>query len=338
MVNISIESLSTCTKIFLFYLVEDANNNFTDIDRSNGASSIMAYFNVVCVVAGTGILGLPMALRQGGWIGLLILFLSWIMSIYTAIILIRCLYVNRKSRLYTYKDVATAAFGWIGGWVTFFFNAWILLGVPVLYTVLAGTNMNQLCAGTSAEIGDVPWAIICGVIIAIPFILVKTMKEVAWLSAFSTITIFIVVVVVTVMCGIDRSNQVNVQHDAVIWDMFPIALSTISFSFGGNVVYPHVEAAMKKPQDWPKVAAAGLGTCSALYFIIAICGYLVYGNAVLNPIYNSIPENAAQIVVIVIITLNVLATAPLLLTSFSLDIEEMLNITVERRGKVKEFI
>lgn len=316
----------------------EEDSYFSDIDRSNAASSLMAYFNVVCVVAGTGILGLPMALRQGGWIGLLILFLSWTMSVYTAIILIRCLYANGKSRLYTYKDIATSAFGWIGGWITFFFNAWILLGVPVLYTVLGGTNMDKLCADTSADIGEAPWTIICGVVVAIPFILVKTMKEVAWLSAFSTITILVVVIIVTVMCAIDRPNQVNVHHDTVIWDMFPIALSTISFSFGGNVVYPHVEAAMKKPQDWPKVVAAGLGTCSALYFVIAICGYLVYGNMVENPIYNSIPANAAQIVVIVVITLNVLATAPLLLTSFSLDVEEMLNITAERYGKVKEFI
>lgn len=40
----------------------------------------MAYFNVVCVIAGTGTLGLPYALAQGGWIGILILCLAWWMS------------------------------------------------------------------------------------------------------------------------------------------------------------------------------------------------------------------------------------------------------------------
>lgn len=40
------------------------------VDRdSEGGSSFLAYFNIVCVVAGTGALGLPYALRQGGWIG-----------------------------------------------------------------------------------------------------------------------------------------------------------------------------------------------------------------------------------------------------------------------------
>jgi hypothetical protein len=51
------------------------------IDRSKQASSFTAFFSVVCVVAGTGALGLPYGLSQGGWIGLFILSLSWILSI-----------------------------------------------------------------------------------------------------------------------------------------------------------------------------------------------------------------------------------------------------------------
>lgn len=50
------------------------------------------------------------------------------------------------------------------------------------------------------------------------------------------------------------------------------------------------------------------------------------------------PENAGQIIAIVVITINVLTSAPIYTTSISLDIEEMLNITVERFGKVKEFM
>jgi hypothetical protein len=38
-----------------------------------GGSAFLAYFNVVCVVAGTGALSLPYALKQGGWIGITIM-------------------------------------------------------------------------------------------------------------------------------------------------------------------------------------------------------------------------------------------------------------------------
>ncbi|KAI8074233.1 transmembrane amino acid transporter protein-domain-containing protein [Gilbertella persicaria] len=316
---------------------EYANEGIIDINREHAGTSKMAYFNVVCVVAGTGTLGLPVALKQGGWLGVLILFLSWVMSVYTGIILIRCLYANGKTRLTTYKEVATTAFGTIGGWITFFFNAWILLGAPILYMVLSGSNLNQLCKGTAGEIGDTAWIIISCAIVAVPFVLVKTLKEVAWMSAFGALATVVVVIICLAMSIIDKPNQVNVHHDAVIWEMFPIALSTISFSFGGNVVYPHVEASMKTPRDWPKVVGLGLSTCAAMYFVTAISGYSIYGDTVLSPIYNSIPAGAAQTVAIVVITLHVLMAAPILTTSFSLDIEEMFNISVERFGKVKEF-
>ncbi|KAI8373846.1 transmembrane amino acid transporter protein-domain-containing protein [Blakeslea trispora] len=317
---------------------EFEDSGFVDVDRTNGCSSLVAFFNIFCVVAGTGILGLPYALKQGGFIGLVILFLSWCMSTYTATILIRCLYVNGKARLATYKEIATSSFGWFGGWLTFFFNAWIVLGVPILYLVLSGTNINTLCQGTSAELGLKPWIIICCAVVGIPFVMIKSMKEAAWMSTLSTLTIMVVVVIVLVMCGVDSPNHTNTHHDVVIWEMFPVALSTISFSFGGNVVYTHVEASMKRPQDWTKISVASLSTCAILYLCVAIAGYVVYGDQVSNPVYFSIPAGPPQTVVIILITIHCLATTPILTTSFGLDIEEMFDINVEHYGRVKEFM
>ncbi|ORZ16463.1 transmembrane amino acid transporter protein-domain-containing protein [Absidia repens] len=299
----------------------------------------MAYWNVVCVVAGTGALGLPYALRQGGWFGLFIFFLSWAMSIYTGVILIRCLYAKTGYRMSTFKEISTTCFGSIGGWVTFFFLAWILLGAPTLYMVLAGQNLHQLCEGTVAELNQKYWTVIMCVVIGIPFVLVKSMKEVAWMSAFGSVATVVVVLIVLVMSCMDQSAQFakGVTHDAVIWDQFPAALATISFSFGGNVIYPHVEASMAKPKQWPWVIGCGLSTCAFLYLLCAVPGYYIYGTTTVNPIYNNIPAGVGQTIAIVLITVHVLMAAPLLTTALSLDLEDMLNITVDRFGKWKEF-
>ncbi|KAI9282235.1 transmembrane amino acid transporter protein-domain-containing protein [Sporodiniella umbellata] len=315
-----------------------SSTGIIDVNREHAGSAFLAYFNVVCVVAGTGTLGLPYALRLGGWIGILILFLAWSMSVYTGILLIRCLYANGKQRLLSYKEIATTCFGAIGGWVTFFFSAWITLGAPILYMVLAGSNLNQLCKGTAGEIGVVPWSIISCATVAIPFILVKSMKEVAWMSALGALATVVVVVIVLAVSMIDLKTLPAAHHDPVIWSKFPIALSTISFSFGGNAVYPHVEASMKKPQHWPKAIAGGLSTCALLYFLTAIPGYYVYGDQAKSPIYNSISDGVPKIIAIVVMTFHVMSASPILLTSFALDVEEMLNVTVERFGRVKEFL
>ncbi|GAA5811733.1 hypothetical protein MFLAVUS_005175 [Mucor flavus] len=306
------------------------------VDNSEGGSSFLAYFNVVCVVAGTGALGLPYALRQGGWIGLFILGLSWLFSIYSGIVLIRCLYHNGRTRLSSYQEVAESAFGPIGGWVSFFFTAVTLIGVPVLYILLSGQNLHFVCQGTAAEMTFPIWVIISAASVTIPFVLFKSMKEVGFLSAFGMLATVIVVFIVLVAAVKDKPNNLDVKHVAVIWDQFPIALSSIVFSFGGNPVYAHVEAGMKHPQNWNKVVAAGLSTCVALYFLTAVPGYYVYGDLTKSPIYENIPAGAAKMASTIIITLHVLMACPILMTSFALDLEKMFGISSFNHSRVVE--
>lgn len=56
------------------------------------ATNFQTYVNVVSVLAGAGTLGLPAALRDAGWLGLLILALACAMAIYSNQKLIQCLY------------------------------------------------------------------------------------------------------------------------------------------------------------------------------------------------------------------------------------------------------
>ncbi|KAI8972367.1 transmembrane amino acid transporter protein-domain-containing protein [Pilobolus umbonatus] len=279
-----------------------------------GCSSFTAFFNVVCVVAGTGALGLPYALKQGGWID-------------SGVILIKCLYHNGRTRLTSYQEVAEDAFGAIGGWISFFFTAVTLIGVPVLYLLLSGQNLHAVCKGTSAELSFPIWTIISAAVAAVPFIGLKHLKDVGVLSAFGMMATVVTVFIVLVVALIDKPNYPDVIHDSVIWDQFPIALSSIAFSFGGNPVYAHVEAGMRHPKNWNKVIIAGLTTCVALYFLTAIPGYYVYGRLSESPIYNNIPEGASKIAATVIITIHVILAAPILLTAFSMDLEKLFRIS-----------
>jgi hypothetical protein len=96
----------------------------------------------------------------------------------------------------------------------------------------------------------------CCAVAAIPYVSVKTVKDIAWISGFGTIIIVIAVVIILVM----TCNQVDIHQDVVIWDTFQVALATIAFSFGGNIVYTHVEASLKEPKHWNKISITGLRT------------------------------------------------------------------------------
>ena len=73
--------------------------------------SILAFvgINVLC---GVGILSTPYATKEGGWLGLSILFIFAILSFYTGILLRSCL--DSAPGLETYPDIGQAAFGSAG--------------------------------------------------------------------------------------------------------------------------------------------------------------------------------------------------------------------------------
>ncbi|KAG2188728.1 hypothetical protein INT44_003867 [Umbelopsis vinacea] len=301
------------------------SSSFDNVDdptatRSHGGSLWHAYVNIVCIVAGTGALSLPYALKQGGWIGILILFLAWFMSITTGRLLVKCLYAGGPKRLSSYKDIGTVAFGPIGGWVIFFFNFIILIGASILYFVLIGQNLHSLLKGTPGELT-----------------LALSMKEVAFTSAIGAFATLAVVLIVLIS-SLQNLPTGPIEHDDVIWDQFPVALSTIAFSFAGNMVYPNVERSMKNPQQWNKAVTLGLSSCSVMYFLTAVPGYYIYGTTALSPVYNNLANQGARMASQIIITIHVLLAVPILLTSLSLDFEAMFGITQERRGKTVEFV
>ncbi|KAI9259557.1 transmembrane amino acid transporter protein-domain-containing protein [Phascolomyces articulosus] len=312
-----------------------------DIDRSNAGLSLTAFNNLIVTVCGTGMLSLSSVLGSAGWGTLALLIVCWWLTSYCSAIMVQCLYYGGDKRCETVHEIAQRAFGKPGGFASFFFNAWILLGSPILYFVLCGENMNQLCRGTVAEIGEIPWSIVFIVATAIPFVWMKTFDSLQWTSFLGSI----VVIAITLICVIEpirdlpnyQANHV-VVHQNIVWENWPAAIASIAYSLGGNLVFPHCEAAMKRPQKWPLVCHTGLALCAVVYFLIAIPGYYVYGEAATNPIYNSIPVGPGRTICIIMITINVLANVPIFVGSFAFDMEVVMGITVEKLGKRKEFI
>jgi amino acid permease len=80
--------------------------------------------NVLC---GVGILSTPYAVKQGGWLGLVILAVLGALAWYTGILLRRCL--DSKEGLETYPDIGHAAFGTSGRIII---SVSILFSTPVM--------------------------------------------------------------------------------------------------------------------------------------------------------------------------------------------------------------
>jgi amino acid permease len=204
--------------------------------------------------------------------------------------------------------------------------------------ILAGSQMQGLVHNDAISLKALVW--IAAAVVAVPFVTMKTLKEVAVMSVFGALATLVLVIVAVRGSIMDMNNPQydTVQHANVILKNLPSTVASISICFGGNVVYMHVEEAMRYPKSWNRVVAAALGVCSILYLATAIPGYICYGDEALSPILLNLPQDTFTKIGTIVIIIHVILAAPILLTSFALEFERLTDITVARRGKKMEWV
>nr|CAG8614065.1 1153_t:CDS:2 [Entrophospora candida] len=249
------------------YSIVDEIDSNNEVGKGGKESDWNAFIGCVCIVAGAGTLGIPYAIQQGGWITILFLILAAVMTTYANIKFIECLYYNGSNRKNSMSELAYDAFGRIGLVMVGFFSSCISVGTPILYLILIGDNLQLIFS--KFDFGMRNWIYLVAGIMCIPYILLKTMKDVALLSLFGVLTVILVVFIVAIISIIDYPDNRENLHDIVIIRYLPISLATVSFSY---------------------VLSYSMFTITMLYLIIGFFGYLTYGNNVKSPIYLNLPD------------------------------------------------
>ncbi|KAK9760729.1 hypothetical protein K7432_014933 [Basidiobolus ranarum] len=306
-------------------------------------SNFSTYFNIVCVIAGTGVLQMGYSFTQSGWFASIITVLCCLLCIYTGHLIILCLYHDKKTRLSGYSAVGEAAFGKPGYYIVHGFTLWFYFGVGCIFIMLIATNLKELVDYAGASINLKVWTIISTAIICIPFILYKTMKEVHLLAVFGALSTLFTVIVIVIVGLSDRnkfseaSGHDNTGHKFVIASGLPITLASISLSFGGSPVFPSIEKTMRSPKAWTPVLTLAMLTTLIMYMAAGVFSYLSYGQSTQSPVFNSFEMTGITIAARIAITLHIIFASPILLITFALDIEKYLHIDREHMGKWKEF-
>ncbi|KAI8599888.1 transmembrane amino acid transporter protein-domain-containing protein [Dissophora ornata] len=286
--------------------------------------------NCSCVVAGTGTLGMPHAVAQSGWLGTLVVLLALFMSTTTGNMLIECLYLKSNVRRTSYQEIAHDAYGKVGHYVAFGTVGVNLFGCAVLYVILAATLIQTMVSDIGHVNEPVYFYIIgCTFFVWVCLIFTKTMKEIALLSiigAGATIGVVMITVGVSADMMIHRASvTLSAAHKLIDWSKIPLSLATISFAYGGNVVYPHMEQTMRHPRSWSKALWIALTACLFMYMSIAVAGYLAFGSATMSPVLKNLPQGAWSAIANSLITLHVLLAAPILLTSLAMMVEACIS-------------
>eukprot|EP01091_Cochliopodium_minus_P009598 TRINITY_DN2391_c0_g1_i3.p1 TRINITY_DN2391_c0_g1~~TRINITY_DN2391_c0_g1_i3.p1 ORF type:complete len:331 (+),score=50.29 TRINITY_DN2391_c0_g1_i3:100-1092(+) len=252
--------------------------------------------------------------------GLIIFFVVMVLANYTGKLLIKCAhYKNVKNR--TYASIGEAAFGSKGRIVSVVFQHSALIGVAILYIILAAINFQSLFHGVFPHL-SVRIYMLVTFVISLPFILfMKTLKEISWIAFLGIFASGFLVVAVVILSSV-YMPKIKLQTDLIHIKGLPFAFSTITFSFALHNTLNNIERHMKNPQNFNKMINASFLFVLFLYIPLSVIGYIAYGNNVKDVILLNLPVNAFSIIATILINIHVFVVIPILLNPVFIDLQE----------------
>ncbi|XP_059645286.1 amino acid transporter AVT1I-like [Cornus florida] len=261
---------------------------------SKGTSFIRTCFNGLNALSGVGILSIPYALSQGGWLSLIILFVVAIICFYTGLLLQRCM--NANLLIKTYPDIGELAFGGKGRAVVSIFMYLELYLVAVEFLILEGDNLNKLFPNTGFHIGGLKIGgkqgfVLLTALVVLPTTWLRSLGMLAYVSAGGVFASIVLVGSVFYVGAIDGVGF-HERGELMNWRGMPITMSLFTFCYCGHAVFPTLSNSMKDKRQFPKVLLVCYVLSTISYGSMAIIGYLMYGENLMSQVTLNLPTRS----------------------------------------------
>ncbi|KAL6976625.1 hypothetical protein U1Q18_025412 [Sarracenia purpurea var. burkii] len=225
-----------------------------------GTSFLRTCFNGLNTLSGVGIISIPYALSQGGWLGLLILFFVAILCCYTSFLLRRCMDIDPLIK--TYPDIGKLAFGAKGRALVSTFMYLELYLIAVEFLILEGDNLNKLFPNASflifgKKVGGKQCFVVLAALVIMPTTWLKNMGLLAYVSAGGVLATLVLI-------------------GSIFW-------------VGEVDVFPTIYISMKDKSQFSKVLLVCFALATISYGSTAILGYLMFGQNVMSQVTLNLP-------------------------------------------------
>ncbi|CAD6248538.1 unnamed protein product [Miscanthus lutarioriparius] len=264
-----------------------------EVSPYHKCSYTQAVVNGINVLCGVGILSTPYAIKQGGWLGLVILCLFAILAWYTGVLLRRCL--DSKEGLETYPDIGHAAFGTTGRIAISIILYVELYACCIEYLILEGDNLSKLFPNAHLTIGSltvnshVLFAILTTIIV-MPTTWLRDLSCLSYLSAGGVIASILGVFCLFWVGVVDNVGFEN-KGTALNLPGIPIAIGLYGYCYSGHGVFPNIYSSLKNRNQFPSILFTCIGLSTILFAGAAVMGYKMFGEATQSQFTLNLPEN-----------------------------------------------
>ncbi|KAJ1271344.1 hypothetical protein BS78_06G121800 [Paspalum vaginatum] len=299
-----------------------------DAEPGGGAGFVRTCFNGLNGLSGVGLLSIPYALSEGGWLSLALLLVVAAVCCYTGLLLQRCM--DAAPGVRGYPDIGALAFGRGGRLAASAFLYAELYLVAVGFLILEGDNLDKLFPGTSLSVGNLVVVsgkqlfVVLVALVILPTTWLRSLGVLAYVSASGVLASAVVVVCVLWAALADgvgfrgKGRMLNVSG-------LPTALGLYTFCYCGHAIFPTLCNSMTEKKKFSRVLVICFAACTLNYASMAIIGYLMYGDDVQSQVTLNLPEGKLSSKLAIYTTLiNPFSKYALMVTPLATAVEERL--------------
>ncbi|CAD6237998.1 unnamed protein product [Miscanthus lutarioriparius] len=300
-----------------------------------GASFWRSCLNLSNVISGVGVLSVPYALAQGGWLSLALFAVVGAVCYYTGELIARCMRAGGDGdpdAVRSYPDIGQLAFGRPGRKAIGAVMYAELYLVAVSFLILEGDNLDKLLPGTAVGLpggyvlrGKQLFTLLAAVVI-LPTTWLRDLCVLAYVSAVGLVA-SVALTASLVWAGV-AEHGFHAAKDANVFSLagLPTSLSLYFVCFAGHGVFPTVYTSMRNNNDFTKVLLASSVLCSLNYALTAVLGYMIYGDDVKSLVTLNLPSGKVYTRIAILTTLiTPLAKYALIIQPITTGIEEKLS-------------
>ncbi|KAM0845942.1 hypothetical protein ACQ4PT_056016 [Festuca glaucescens] len=272
--------------------------------------------NGINILCGVGILSTPYAIKQGGWLGLVILGVFAVLAWYTGVLLRRCL--DSTEGLHSYPDIGHAAFGTTGRIAISIILYVELYACGIEYLILESDNLSKLFPNVHISIGSLTlnshvFFAILTTLVVMPTTWLRDLTCLSYISAGGVIASILLVICLFWIGVVDNVGFEN-KGSTLNLPGFPIAIGLYGYCYSGHAVFPNIYISLKNRNQFPSIMLTCFGFTTVLFAAAAVMGYKMFGESTESQFTLNLPRN------LVVSKIAIWATVANPITKYALDI------------------